>query len=270
MTMLGTFLFDIPMEALALRMLATAFVVMAVSWAVGAFGPIIGGALAGLPVILGPGFYFLAMQAPAAFVAQAASNALLSLCATQLFLLSYIVMAGRNPPWVCLTCAMGAWLLAALFLQLLPAQPIPGVFIFIVATGMCWLTGRRFVMPEASARGRAGLGLLAVRGILAGTLVAVVTSASHLLGSTVAGLLLAFPIGYTVVAVTVHQRIGVVSVVAMLHSALLGTASLAGFCAVLATAIEHLTAHAALGVAMMTSMSITVAIIVGRKMLMAR
>lgn len=268
--MLNTFLFDIPMEALASRMLATAFVVMAVFWAVSAFGPIVGGALAGLPVILGPGFYFLARQAPASFVAQAASNALLSLCATQLFLLSYIVMAGRTPPRVCLACAIGAWLLAALLLQLLPAQPIPSVFMFIVATGICWVIGRRFVMPEASTRGSAGLGLLAARGVLAGTLVAVVTSASQLLGSTVAGVLLAFPIGYTVVAVTVHQRIGVVSVVAMLHSALLGTASLAGFCAVLANAIEHLPAHAAFGVAMVTSMSITMAAIFGRQFFLAR
>ncbi|WP_395026102.1 hypothetical protein [Comamonas odontotermitis] len=268
--MLNTFLFDIPMEALTSRMLATAFVVMAVSWAVSAFGPIVGGALAGLPVILGPGFYFLAMQAPASFVAQTASSALLSLCATQLFLLSYIVMAGRNPPWVCLACAMGAWLLAALLLQLLPTQPIPGVFMFIVVTGICWAIGRRFLMPEVSTRGRVGLGLLAARGILAGTLVAVVTSASHQLGATVAGVLLAFPIGYTVVAVTVHQRIGVVSVVAMLHSALLGTTSLAGFCAVLVNAIEHLTAHAALGVAAMISMLITLAVIFGRQILIPR
>lgn len=61
---------------------------------------------------------------------------------TRLFLLSYIAVAGRNPLWVSLACAMGAWLLAALLLQLLPAQPIAGVFMFIVATGLCWRMAR--------------------------------------------------------------------------------------------------------------------------------
>ncbi|CAM4135337.1 hypothetical protein GCM10027565_33660 [Bordetella tumulicola] len=262
---MGTLFFDIPLDALAVRMLTTAFVVMAVSWAVGAFGPVVGGALAGLPIILGPGFYFLAAQTPTAFVAQAASYALLSLCATQFFVLAYIAMAGKQPPWVCLAYAVGAWLVAALVLQFLPAQPIVGVFMFIVATGVCRRIGRRFIVPEASTRVSAGLGLLIVRGILAGILVAVVTSAHHLLGSTGAGLLLAFPIGYTVVAVTIHQKMGAASVVAMLHSALLGTISLAGFCAVLANAIEHLTAHTALGVALVASMSITVVIIFGKR-----
>ena len=42
---------------LGVRMGATAAVVVAVTFAVGRFGPLVGGALAGLPVVLGPGFY---------------------------------------------------------------------------------------------------------------------------------------------------------------------------------------------------------------------
>ncbi|TEA72320.1 hypothetical protein [Allopusillimonas ginsengisoli] len=267
MTTLVPLLSDIPLDVLTIRILTTAFVVMTISWAVGIFGPIIGGALAGLPIILGPGFYFLAKQAPAAFVAQAASYALLSLCATQFFLLAYITTAGTLRPWIALACAIGTWMFVALLLQLLPAWPIVGAVGFIVATSICLRLGQRFVMDGSPTKGRAGFGLLAVRGSLAGALVAAVTTASHWLGSTGAGLLLAFPIGYTVVAVTIHHTFGSASVVATLYSALLGTASLAGFCIALTIAIPHWTPSIALGIALATSVIITLALILRRRLL---
>lgn len=263
MTTLVPLFSDIPLEILTIRILTTAFVVIAISWAVGKFGPIIGGALAGLPIILGPGFYFLAMQVPAAFVAQAASYALLSLCATQFFLLAYITTAGNLRPWVALACAIGTWVLAALLLQLLPARPLVGALIFIVATCICLRLGQRFVMHGSPPKGRAGFGLLAMRGILAGALVAAVTTASHWLGSTGAGLLLAFPIGYTVVAVTIHHTLGIASVIATLYSALLGTASLAGFCLTLALTASSLPPSAALGIAIIISVLITTVLVRG-------
>ncbi|EJC60766.1 inner membrane protein YccA [Alcaligenes faecalis subsp. faecalis NCIB 8687] len=49
-------------------------IVFLVSWSVGVFGPLIGGALAGLPMVLGPGFYFLSQQFPADYVQQAATS----------------------------------------------------------------------------------------------------------------------------------------------------------------------------------------------------
>src|SRR5690606_18972202 len=91
-------LLDLPVVPLLIRMAATAFVVIGVAVAVGRLGPIVGGALAGLPIVLGPGFLFLAMQAPPDFAASAAAYSLLSLCATQLFLLAYIVAARRAGP----------------------------------------------------------------------------------------------------------------------------------------------------------------------------
>ncbi|MCY1516644.1 hypothetical protein D9M68_512900 [compost metagenome] len=268
--MLETLLAHVPLEALAVRMLATAFVVMAVSWAVGAFGPLIGGALAGLPIILGPGFYFLSAQASPAFVAQTAAYALLSLCATQCFLLAYIATAEKTRPWTCLAYAVGAWLLAALVLRLLPASALSGGIMFVLVTGLCLRAGRRFLMPRGPARGKAGFGLLLLRGLLAGMLVAAVTTASQWLGATGAGLLLAFPIGYSVVAVTIHQKLGSANLIATLYAALLGTASLASFCAALALAAAHWTANAALAAALMVSMSLTLGLVLRRRAVAAR
>lgn len=264
MATLGSILPHIPLEALVVRMATTAFVVIAVAWAVGRFGPIIGGALAGLPMILGPGFYFLIAQAPADFVRQSAAYALLSLCATQLFVLAYIVCANRLPPIISLSFAVFTWIVAALLLRSLPAQPMIGIVLFAFVTVFCLRVGGRFAMAEASTKGHAGFGLLLIRGVLAGLLVAIVTTASAWLGPAGAGLILAFPIGYTVIAVTIHQTLGSASVIATLQSALLGTSSLAGFCATLAALVPYWPANAALGAALTTSVLITLGLVFRR------
>lgn len=256
----------IPLEILAIRMLTTAFVVIAVSWSVGVFGPLIGGALAGLPIVLGPGFYFLLRQVPAPFAADAATYALLSLCATQLFITAYIATAKRGRPFASLFCAVAVWVLAAFLLRYFPAQPWAGVVLFIGTTAICLRFGARFIeSPVARIKGKASYGLLLARGALAGGLVAVVTTSSQWLGSSNAGLLMAFPIGYTVVAVTIHQSFGAASVIATLHSALLGTASLAGFCATLALTIPHLSSAQALGGALVVSFVITTGLVVWQR-----
>ena len=72
--MLTSLLSAIPAEEALIRLAATALIIIVVTWSVELFGPMIGGVLAGLPITLGPGFYFLVDQAPAPFVAQAASS----------------------------------------------------------------------------------------------------------------------------------------------------------------------------------------------------
>jgi len=221
---------EFPLVALLVRMAATASVVVAISWAVGAFGPRIGGALAGLPIVLGPGFFFLARQAPAEFAAHAASYALLSLCATQCFLLAYIVAASRRGPAASLAAALVAWACGALIFREAPAWPLAGAALFGLATWLAWRIGAPFVPAAPRAKGKAGVVLLLVRGGLAGILVAAVTTAASWLGPADAGLLMAFPIGFTVMALTIHQQMGAPVVAATLHSALLGTIGLGSFC----------------------------------------
>lgn len=256
---------QVAFDELAVRMAATAFVVIAVSWAVSAFGPVVGGALAGLPIVLGPGFYFLATQAPAPFVARAAAYALLSLCATQCFLLVYAATARRARPSVALLAAVGVWTLAAVAARFLPARLDVGVGLFLAVSAVALHVGGRFVRPDVTARGLSGFGLVLARGVLAGLLVAVVTAASGRLGPAVAGLLMAFPIGYTMVALTIHQKLGADSATAMVHSAMSGTASLAGFCIVLSLTVLHWPVGGALGAALAASVSVTLGLLLRRR-----
>ena len=141
-------------------------------------------------------------------------------------------------------------------------HPLLGIALFALMTLLCWQLSRRFILPAVPGKGRGGIGLLLARGLLAGTLVAAVTTASAWLGSAGAGLLLAYPIGYSVVSVTLHQTLGTAGAIATLRSALLGTGSLAGFCLVQALAVSHWTPPAALAAALATSMAITLSLVV--------
>ncbi|MRX49692.1 hypothetical protein GI374_04360 [Paracoccus sp. S-4012] len=238
-------------------MLATAVVVIGVAAAVERLGPAVGGALAGLPIVLGPGFFFLMREAEAGFVAQAAGYSILSLAATQLFLLAYIVMARRVPPLICMLASGGAWAGAALVLKALPPLPAVGMAVFAAVTFAAWRTGRGFLRPSTAARRSENRAMLVARGLLAGVLVAAVTAMSGRLGPTGSGLLMAFPVGYTVLSITIHERMGADTAAATLHSAILGTISLAGFCGALALTATALPAPAAFLAALLVSLAIT-------------
>ncbi|WP_416140576.1 hypothetical protein ACM26W_09475 [Halomonas sp. HK25] len=55
-------------DLLLLKLLATSTIVVGVALAVGKLGPRLGGILAGMPVILGPGYFFMLQEQPAPFV----------------------------------------------------------------------------------------------------------------------------------------------------------------------------------------------------------
>lgn len=248
---------DIPVSEALIRMAATAFVIIAVAWAVELFGPVIGGILAGLPITLGPGFYFLTAQASREFVAEAAVYALLSLCATQCFLLAYILCARKIPPVPTLAAGILTWALAAAGLHGMPPTLWLGALLFAITTACCLWGGRHAVRPVAPTTAKTSLGLLLLRGFLAGTLVAGVTTANQWLGAIVSGLLLAFPIGYSTISITLHQQLGRDTAIATLYSALLGGISLAAFCITLSLSLHAHAAYVALGLALAASALVT-------------
>lgn len=259
--MLSSLLSDLSIGPLLVRMAATAFVVVGVAMAVGRLGPVVGGALAGLPIVLGPGFFFLIMQAPPEFAANAAVYSLFSLCATQMFLLAYIAAAERAGPLISLLGALAAWGAATALFRLFPPQAFVGIAIFAFITVASRKLGATLVRGTTKRARADNFGLLLLRGILAGLLVAAVTTAAHQLGAVASGLLLAFPIGYTVLSITIHEQFGAQMAVATLHSAIFGTISLAGFCTMLALAIPNMPVAWAFILALFVSLAITIVLI---------
>lgn len=242
-------------------MLATSGIVVLVAFTVGRFGPLVGGVIAGLPIGLGPGFYFLLEDASAEFLAQAATSSLLALGATQVFLATYISLANRLLPVVAVGVASLVWAVSATALSRLEPGTITAAVIFAALTFAAYQFGKRFQFSEVRQKAKEGLGLLALRASLAGLLVAGVTSAAQLLGAAMTGVLLAFPIGYALIAFTIHKRFGTANVVAMLHSTIIGTLGLASFCVGLSLALERFSNGTALVVGLLVSLATTVLLV---------
>jgi len=228
---------DLAIELL-IRVLSTAGIVIGITLAVERLGPKIGGALAGLPIVIGPAFFFIVREHSVAFSANAAAASLMSLTATQAFLLGYVAVAAASRGAI--IAATLAWVVCAWVLSFFPPSPWTGLLIFLPAMVAAHICSARFVRPLTPVPARGTLALLIVRGITAGLLVAGVTVASWWLGSVWAGLLIAYPIGLTVIAMTIHHRSGPDMVILTLRAVMWGVTSPAAFTFVLAVLLEPL------------------------------
>lgn len=246
---------------LSVRVLGTAAIVYAVSRTVASLGPHLGGLVAGLPVVVGPGLFFLALDLSAEQLATAAAATVLVLPATLVFMFAYAVSAAVLPPLLAAALALAGWLVAALLLSLLPANA-PAAFAFFVGTALLFrglLAGRPqgAVAPTAPQRE----GVLAVRAILAGILVGAVTLAADVAGPRLAGMLLSVPVAMIVIAVSVHRDRGAPALVGTLRSAFLGTVSIAAFGFTVALAAPAAGGLGALAAALLASLGLMAALV---------
>ena len=248
--------FDLAAQ-LVTRVVATGLIVVGIALAVERLGPRVGGALAGLPIVIGPGFFFLMREHGSAFVAEAATTSLLSLCASEAFLLAYCVTARWHRPALALGAATLAWLLAALLLSWVPPVPLLALTLFALSAAASRRIGRRFVRPTKESKVPGSHLLLLVRGLAAGLLVAAATLAASRLGAGWSGFLLTYPIGLSVVSITVHQRSGADAAIATLHAVMLGVASLAAFSLIMAVTIGPFGPTAAFAAALAASVAVT-------------
>lgn len=132
---------------------------------------------------------------------------------------------------------------------------------FTIVTVAARNLGAAFVQATTKPARADNLGLLSLRGILAGLLVAIVTAAAGQLGTKGSGVLLALPIGYSVLAITIHEQFGAETAAATLSSAILGTISLARFSATLAVAIPSMSPALAFLLSLAVSLAITISLI---------
>lgn len=241
-----------------IRALATGFVVVFIAWSAARLGPAIGGVLVGLPIVLAPGFFFLVRDHPPAFVAAMAAGALFSLAATQGFLGAYVISAAFTRSALLATIAAAiCWGVLALPLALMPHPPLVGAGLFVIATILARLVGRRFVRPLPSTPSPTRWSLLVLRGAAAGLLVGVVTLAALELGPALAGMLMAFPIGFCVILLSLSMDHGPAVAARTAYTGLIGVASLAAFCLVLATSVEALAPWLAFIAALGASFALT-------------
>lgn len=248
---------DLPVLEFFIRMATTAFVVIFLAKAMTWVGPKLAGTVAGLPIVVGPGFYFMIEQGSNAFLADAAAYALYALCAAQIFLLAYICSAGSASPTASLAAAVLAWLSVVLLVRHIPPNSLLGLVLYITTTVVVRRLSRSRILADEAIRGLDNHWVILLRGGLAGIMVGCVTLAASAIGPDWSGLLISFPIAFTVLSVTVHEMLGRAAVISMLHAAMLGTASLAAFCAGLTFLAPRLDSHLALGAALLLSLAVT-------------
>ena len=225
---------------LLLKLLLVPGLVAAVTVAVRRWGPAVGGWLAGLPVVAGPVLVFYALEQGTLFAARAANGTLTGLIATVAFVVAYASASAR---WSWPACvALGWTTFAAAVLTLHAAQL--GSISSLAAVVAATVIGRRALprLPPAPAAAsvRPPRSDLPVRLVATATLVVSLTGLADQLGPNLSGLLNAFPVLTTIIAVFTHAQRGRAAMVEFLNGYLQSVVAFALFCVVMAAALPSL------------------------------
>ncbi len=227
-------------EVLLLKLVATAAIVVGVSLAVGRLGPRLGGILAGMPVILGPGYFFMLQEQAPAFVRDAVLATLHALVATLLFTVCFVVVAGRFSALRSIGLSILCWVPAALLFSGIPGGLGVAVLAYLLALGGAELINRALSLDQPVVLARAGWLDLVLRGLLAGLLVSVATTLAARSGALLSGMLLGFPAGILTIAWTLHERYGAEVARMAVSMTQRGMLSLIAFCSVSYLAVGRL------------------------------
>lgn len=227
------------LTVLLTKLIATAVVVIGVSVAVGKLGPRLGGIMAGTPIILGPGYFFMLRDWPPGFVEEAALATLHALIATLLFSISFVLMAGRLGAGGSLAVATLCWIPSAWLFSFMPG----GITVAVLVYGLVLLGAevikRTLALDQARVVAASGWFDLVLRGLLAGVLVAIATTVAARSGPMLSGMLVGFPVGLFTIGWALYDRYGARVARATVAAAQQGMLSLVAFAVVTALLVGH-------------------------------
>lgn len=221
---------------LALKMVATAAVVVAASLVAERVGAPIGAMVATLPIAAGPAYILLALDHDARFIADSTVASLAVHAATGLFGTAYVFAAQRCPFAASIAIAVGTWFGCALAIRSIEWS-LPGAIVLCAATyGVCVPLVQRFVHVRVPAIARRWFDI-PLRALLVAVLVGAVVAAGANVGPKLTGILAVFPIVMLSLMLILHPRIGGSATAAIIANTMWG---LVGFA--LSVLALHLTA----------------------------
>ena len=238
---------------LMLKLLVIPGFLLLISLAGKRWGPSVAGWLSGLPVVVGPILFFLAIEQGQVFAAQAATAALSAMFAMIAFCVTYAQVAQRAGwPWA-LATSMLVWATAAIVLSLIPPSL---TFSVIAATTALLAAPYLFPSVQPIVSGvKPKSDKLLLRMVAGALLTLAVTLLASTVGERWSGLLAVFPVLGSVMAVFSQQTRGPAFTAALLRATATGMYSFAAFCLVLALTLPRLGLSAfALGVAVSVGM----------------
>jgi uncharacterized membrane protein (GlpM family) len=204
---------------LALKMAMTAAIVVIASVAVERSGPFIGALIAALPTAAGAAYIILAIEHPPSFIAASAIGSLATIAAVSVFALSYAMLAQKHGLLLSLSVAIVLWFAVAAALRLVDWTPLTAsvlnIAVYAVTIPLSWRY-RTSGPPPNVARTPLDIPL---RAITSAILVAIVTTASHRIGSFASGMFAVFPIVLGSFIVILHPRVGGVASASVLAHA---------------------------------------------------
>jgi uncharacterized membrane protein (GlpM family) len=193
---------------LALKMVVTAGIVVVASVAVERSGPFIGALIASLPTAAGAAYIILAFEHPPSFVAASAIGSLAANVAVAVFALAYAVLAQRHGLVLSLGIATLVWFAAAAALRLVDWAPASAVALNVAVFAVTIFASRNYrTTGPAPKVARRPLDI-PMRAVTAAIVVAIVTTASHHIGSFASGMFALFPIVMGSFVVILHPRVG--------------------------------------------------------------
>ena len=247
------------MEAIAVKMVATAAVVIGVTLSVGRLGPRLGGIIAGTPIVLAPAFFFLGREQSPAFVAEAALSTLHALTATLVFTMCYVLVAARLSAISSVFLSILGWIISALVFSRIPGGVGTALAVYAGGFLLAMALDRYLRLPPTQVAAPNRWPDLIFRGVLAGVLVGVATTVATRFGPLVSGTLTGVPVGLITIALTLQQRFGVATARATIAAAQRGMFSLVVFAATAGLTAEPLGGVGAFYVALAASLSLSAA-----------
>jgi len=195
--------------ALAFKVAMTATIVVVVSVAAERSGPFIAALIAALPTAAGATYIILAFEHPPAFIAASAIGSMAANAAVAIFALTYAALAQRHGVVLSLTVATFAWFAITTALRLIEwtaaATLVLNAIVFAFTIPLSARYRDAAVPRDAVKRTRYDLPL---RAAVVALVVAVVTTASHWIGSFASGVFAVFPIVMASFIVIMHPRAG--------------------------------------------------------------
>jgi uncharacterized membrane protein (GlpM family) len=193
---------------LALKMVITAGIVVVASVAVERSGPFIGALIASLPTAAGAAYIILAFEHPPSFIAASAVGSLSATVAVAVFALAYAALAQRHGLVLSLGIATLAWFAVAAALRLVDWTPASATALNAAVFAVTIFASRNYrTAGPAPKIARHPLDL-PLRALTAALVVAIVTTASHKIGSFASGMFAMFPIVMGSFVVILHPRVG--------------------------------------------------------------
>jgi len=249
---------------LIVKMIITASFVLAATVTAERAGALVGALVATLPISAGPVYVFLALDHDAHFIAQSAVASLAINAVNVVFALVYALLAQRGTLAVSMAGAFAVWVVLALTVHSIDWTFIAAAAMNVVVVSVCVRLGRplRHVrMPPLRARWTD----LAMRALLVALLVGVVVTFSFQLGPRGSGILAVFPIVLISIMFILHSRVGGKPAAAVLANTPLGLVGFAFACTVLHFTAEPFGSAIGLTLALATSVSWSLLVLLARR-----